>query len=78
MLVGTPTLITPVVAQPETSGGKFFCGQSRGAPTTMANSSQGPVPVIQYVSTMGTDEYAGSPLSDHFPTLSNVFMLRVR
>jgi hypothetical protein len=56
MLVGTPTLITPVVAQSEAPGGKFFCGQNRGAPATMANSSQGPVPVIRYVSTIGADD----------------------
>jgi hypothetical protein len=37
----------------DTNGSKFYCGQSKGVPTTMAKTSRGAVPVIHWLSTLG-------------------------
>ncbi|MCG9889941.1 MAG: COP23 domain-containing protein [Thermosynechococcaceae cyanobacterium MS004] len=59
---------TPTV-QAETVPRKFFCGKSKNAPTTMAQTSRGPVPVIRWVSTLGevyTPEVRCQIVSDKF------------
>lgn len=43
-------------AQANVAQSKFYCGQSKNVPTTMAQTSRGPVSVIRWVSTLG-EEY---------------------
>jgi hypothetical protein len=61
-----------------TSGSKFYCGQSKRVPTTMAQTSRGAVPVIHWVSTLGenyTPEYRCKIVSEKFQTFYNNGML---
>jgi hypothetical protein len=58
----------------DTTGSKFYCGQSKSVPTTMAQTSRGAVPVIHWVSTLGEDytpEYRCKTVSEKFQTFYN-------
>jgi Circadian oscillating protein COP23 len=62
----------------DTTGSKFYCGQSKSVPTTMAQTSRGAVPVIHWVSTLGenyTPEYRCKIVSEKFQTFYNNGML---
>ncbi len=62
------------IAQADTVPRKFYCGQSKNAPTTMAKTSRGPVPVIRWVSTLGenyTPQSRCQIVSDKFQTFYN-------
>jgi Circadian oscillating protein COP23 len=61
-----------------TNGSKFYCGQSKNVPTTMAQTSRGVVPVIHWVSTLGenyTPEYRCKIVSEKFQTFYSNGML---
>ena len=58
----------------DTSGSKFYCGQSKSVPTTMAKTSRGAVPVIRWFSTLGenyTPEKRCQIVSEKFQTFYN-------
>jgi Circadian oscillating protein COP23 len=58
----------------DTNGSKFYCGQSKGVPTTMATTSRGAVPVIRWLSTLGenyTPEKRCQIVSEKFQTFYN-------
>jgi Circadian oscillating protein COP23 len=62
----------------DTTGSKFYCGQSKSVPTTMAQTSRGAVPVIHWISTLGEDftpEYRCKTVSEKFQTFYNDGML---
>jgi Circadian oscillating protein COP23 len=72
ILVGLATDLTSVRAN--TTGSKFYCGQSKNVPTTMAKTSRGAVPVIRWVSTLGgtyTPENRCKIVSEKFQTFYN-------
>jgi hypothetical protein len=72
ILVGLVTDLTSVHAN--TTGGKFYCGQSKNVPATMAKTSRGAVPVIRWVSTLGgtyTPENRCKIVSEKFQTFYN-------
>jgi Circadian oscillating protein COP23 len=76
ILVYLSTDLTSVRA--DTTGSKFYCGQSKSVPTTMAQTSRGAVPVIHWVSTLGEDyppEYRCKIVSEKFQTFYNDGML---
>jgi Circadian oscillating protein COP23 len=57
-----------------TTGSKFYCGQSKNVPATMAKTSRGAVPVIRWVSTLGetyTPENRCKIVSEKFQTFYN-------
>ncbi|WP_404785011.1 COP23 domain-containing protein [Altericista sp. CCNU0014] len=64
--------LTGVLAN--TTENKFYCGQSKNVPATMAKTSRGVVPVIHWVSTLGetyTPEYRCKVVSEKFQTFYN-------
>lgn len=72
ILVGLATDLTSVHAN--TAGSKFYCGQSKNVPATMAKTSRGAVPVIRWVSTLGgtyTPENRCKIVSEKFQTFYN-------
>lgn len=76
ILVYLSTDLTSVRAG--TTGSKFYCGQSKRVPTTMAQTSRGAVPVIHWVSTLGenyTPEYRCKIVSEKFQTFYDNGML---
>jgi hypothetical protein len=76
ILVYLSTDLTSVRA--DTTGSKFYCGQSKSVPTTMAQTSRGAVPVIRWISTLGEDftpEYRCKTVSEKFQTFYNDGML---
>jgi Circadian oscillating protein COP23 len=76
LLVSLSTNLTSVRA--DTTGSKFYCGQSKSVPTTMAQTSRGAVPVIHWVSTIGEDytpEYRCKIVSEKFQTFYDGGML---
>jgi Circadian oscillating protein COP23 len=53
LLLGLVGNLTSVRA--DTTGSKFYCGQSQNVPTTMAKTSRGEVSIIHWVSNLGED-----------------------
>jgi Circadian oscillating protein COP23 len=76
LLTGSISLFLCLVAdftsvRADTTGSKFYCGQSKSVPTTMAKTSRGAVPVIHWVSTLGetyTPEKRCQMVSEKFQT----------
>jgi hypothetical protein len=71
MTFAAPSERSVVQAQVNSTQKKFYCGQSQNVPATMARTSQGPVPVIHWVSTLDEDytpEYRCQAVSDKFQT----------
>jgi hypothetical protein len=74
LLAQLVTLWVANIAQADTAQRKFYCGQSKNAPTTMAKTSRGPVSVIRWVSTLGetyTPESRCQIVSEKFQTYYN-------